>query len=401
MFGIILRVALREIKSAWTRSLLTMLGVVIGVAAVVSMVSMGEGAKRDIISNINKLGANLLIVRPGLLQQRHVRNVSAQTLTVDDAELIRKEIPHVVAVSPVSLRTAQVKYLNKNASTTLSGVSPGYLEVRSFSVDRGRFFSGREMASARRVAAIGYDVAKELFGSRRAVGEYIRIKGVNFLVMAVMAKKGDMGWFNADDQVLIPLTTYQKRLFGISYVRDISIKVDSKERMDEVKAGIEKLLRKSHRLPPDKENDFHVRSQTDIIESMEQITRTFTFLLGGVAAISLLVGGIGIMNIMLVTVTERTREIGLRKALGAKKRDILWQFVVEALVLSGLGGIIGLLMGYGGAYGIEALTEWSAHVSANSAVLAYSVALGTGLFFGWYPALKAARLNPAEALRRL
>ncbi len=400
MFYVILRVALRELRGAMLRSLLTMLGVVIGVAAVVAMVALGEGAKISLSKNIRNLGTNLLIVRPGIMQEGHVRHVTAQTLTRDDARLIEKKIPEVIAVAPSNSRQAQVKRLNKNTSTNIVGTTPAHLSVRSLNVKSGRFFTHRDVIGARRVAALGLSVAETLFGSREAVGEYIKINGINFRVTAVMAEKGQSGWRDADDQILIPISTFQKRLFGGTHVSFIWVEVKSEELMATASEEITSLLRRSHGIKRGEEPDFHVRSQIDILKSMEEMTRTFRYLLAGIAAISLLVGGIGIMNIMLVTVTERTREIGLRKALGAKRNDILKQFLLESATLSGLGGILGILLGSGIAYVIGNISEWGTHISPESVLIAYSVALVVGIFFGWYPAFKAARMNPVDALRR-
>lgn len=400
MFWIILRVALRELRGALTRSLLTMLGVVIGVAAVVAMVALGEGAKREVAQNIRNLGTNLLIVRPGLMRTGHVRRAPAQTLTLDDAELIRRKVPGVISVAPSVTQSAQVKHLNKNTNTSIVGVTPDYLSARNFSVAGGRFFTFRDVAGARRVAAVGKKVADDLFGYRDPVGKRMKINGVSFFVAAVMAEKGQMGWWDADDQILIPITTFQKRLFGKNHVNDISVEVEDEGEMEFISDRITTILRRSHRIRPGAEADFHVRSQTEILESMEEMTRTFTYLLGGIAAISLVVGGIGIMNIMLVTVTERTREIGLRKALGARRKDILKQFLVESTVLSSLGGFIGIGLGVLAARAIRGFSEWGTYVSPGSAMIAYTVALCVGVFFGLYPAWKAARLNPVDALRR-
>lgn len=400
MFSIIFKVAIREMRGALTRSLLTMLGVIIGVASVVAMVAMGEGAKRDVVKKMQNLGANLLIVRPGLMESRHVRRDPAQTLTLTDAEIIKKRTPNVVSVAPSISQSAQVKRFNRNTSTSVFGVTPDYITARGFSVKEGRFFTNLDIAGARRVAALGKEVSEKLFDKSSPVGKIVKIKGVNFVVLALMEEKGEMGWWNADDQVMIPLTTFQKRLFGSKHVREISIEVESEDVMDDAKETVAALLRKSHRIAKGAEDDFNVRTQVEIIKSMEDITRTFTLLLGGIAAISLVVGGIGIMNIMLVTVTERTREIGLRKALGARRRDILKQFLIESTTLSGAGGIIGLALGFGVAWLIGEFSEWVTYVSLQTVALSYSVALFVGVFFGWYPAWKAARLNPVDALRR-
>jgi putative ABC transport system permease protein len=376
-----------------------MLGVIIGVAAVVAMVALGQGAKHDMAKNIQNLGANLLIIRPGLLQKGHVRKRAAQTLTLGDASLIRKKVGRILSVAPTISQTAQVKYFNKNTRTNIIGVTPDYLSARRFAVDKGRFFSLRDVAGARRVTALGKTVAEDLFGQRPAVGKSVKINGVNFLVTAVMAEKGHAGWWDADDQILIPITTFQRRVFGGSYVRNIFVEVESQEHMDGVRDRITTLLRKTHRIRKDDQADFHVRSQVDILKSMESMTRTFTYLLGGIAAISLVVGGIGIMNIMLVTVTERTREIGLRKALGAKKSDILKQFLVESTIISGAGGFIGVGLGAAVAHAISRFSDWETYISSSSVLIAYTTALCVGIFFGWYPAFKAARLNPVDALR--
>ncbi len=399
MFRIILQVAFRELRGSLSRSLLTMLGVIIGVAAVVAMVALGQGAKRDVAKNIKNLGANLLIIRPGLLQKGHVRKAAAQTLTLEDAHLIRKHVKKIISVAPAISQAAQVKYFNKNTKTNIIGVTPEYLSARKFTVEKGRFFTLRDVAGARRVTALGKTVAKTLFGFRNPVGRRVKINGVNFFVTAVMAEKGQAGWWDADDQILVPVTTYQKRLFGGSHVRNIFVEVEEQEAMVEVSDRITALLHKSHRIRKDETDDFHVRSQVDILKSMESMTRTFTYLLGGIAAISLVVGGIGIMNIMLVTVTERTREVGLRKALGARRSDILKQFLVESTILSGVGGVIGIGLGALVARAIGYFSEWETYVSTDSVIIAYTTALAVGIFFGWYPAFKAARLNPVDALR--
>ncbi|MBI4827307.1 MAG: ABC transporter permease [Nitrospinae bacterium] len=399
MFWIVARVALRELRGSLMRSALTMLGVIIGVAAVVAMVALGEGAKRDIARNIENLGANLLIVRPGLMEKRHVRSATVQTLTMDDSVLIRDRVAAVVSVAPSAAQMGQVKYFNANTRTNIIGVTPDYLEARRFAVASGAFFTFRDVAAARRVAALGKSVADTLFNGRQPVGRVIKINGVNFLVAAVMAEKGQTGWWDADDQILIPLTTFQKRMFGRDYIDNIFIEAKSRAAMDEASERITSLLRRAHKIRADEKEDFHVRSQTEIMSSMREMTRTFSLLLAGIAAISLLVGGIGIMNIMLVTVAERTREIGLRKALGARRRDIMKQFLVESGLLASVGGVMGIALGFVAADFIGRFSEWDTYVSPMTVGIAYLTALCVGVFFGWYPARKAARMNPVDALR--
>jgi putative ABC transport system permease protein len=399
VFKIILQVALRELKGALTRSLLTMLGVIIGVAAVVAMVALGEGAKYSIGKDINNLGANLLIVRPGQMEKRHVQRAVAQTLTLADASLIRRKVHSVVSVAPTAIQSAQVKRYALNTNTSVIGVTPDYPEARKTTVARGAFFTARDLAGARRVAALGAFVAKTLFGPRDPVGQYIKINGVNFKVAAVMEEKGQTGWWDADDQILIPITTHQKRLFGGTGLGNIFIEAESQEAMADAEAQITHLLRRAHKIRKGEKADFHVRSQVEMIKTMESMTRTFTILLGGIAAISLVVGGVGVMNIMLVTVTERTREIGLKKALGARRGDILNQFLMESTILAGIGGMIGVGLGALVAHGVGRFSEWGTHVTFSSVALAYSTALAVGIFFGWWPAYKASRLNPVDALR--
>ncbi len=395
-----MRVAFRELRGALLRSLLTMLGVVIGVAAVVAMVALGEGAKRDIAANIRNLGTNLLIIRPGLLNNRHVKRATAKTMSLADADLIRKKVAHIKSVAPSIVQSAQVKYLSANTNTNVVGVTPDFLSARSITVERGRFFGMRDVAGAHRVAALGKSVAETLFDNRPPIGKHIKINGINFIVTAVLAEKGQSGWWDADDQILIPISTFQKRLFGGSAIGSIWVEVENEEFMDAADLRITSLLRRAHKIKNGEVSDFHVRSQSDIMKSMERMIGTFKTLLASIAAISLVVGGIGIMNIMLVTVTERTREIGLRKALGAKKIDILKQFLMESTTLAGLGGILGVGLGVLAADVIGKFSDWDTYVSTNSILTAYMVALFIGVFFGWYPAWKAARLNPVDALRR-
>src|SRR5688500_2331926 len=323
-----------------------MLGVVIGVGAVVAMLALGEGARHSIESSIRSLGSNLLTVRPGAPSRHGVRGGggSVETLTLEDARAL-ESIPGVLAIAPDASRSAQVKYLATNTNTTIIGVTPVWREVRNFEVARGAFIREADVIARRRVAVLGSTVASSLFAGLDPVGERIQIRGVSFLVIGVLVEKGASGWSNPDDQVVVPISTFQRALFGMDWVSTISVQVESDDRMDEVQADVERVLRARHRIQPGAEDDFNVRSPTAMLASRGAITGTCTALLGGVAAVSLLVGGIGIMNIMLVSVRERTREIGIRKAVGARRRDILLQFLIEAVLVSVVGGLVGIALG--------------------------------------------------------
>ncbi len=392
-------VALQSLAAHKLRSALTMLGVIIGVGAVIVMLGIGEGAKQRVSGNIKALGTNLLVVRPGFGRRGPVRSKSVQTLSEKDAAAIARDIPDVAYVSPEAGSNAQVKYLAQNTSTTVLGATPAFLSVNNFHLADGDFFTDADVRTRRKVAVVGATVAKELFEGNSPVGRTLKIKGVNFKVVGLLAAKGQSGFRDPDDQVVIPLTTAQKRLFGIDYLRAINVQVKTAGAMDRVQADIEALLAQRHRIAAGAQPDFNIRNQKEILDTMNEVTSTFTRLLAAVAAVAMLVGGIGIMNIMLVSVTERTREIGIRKALGARRRDILFQFLVEAMVLSILGGLLGIAAGLGAAHLVAQSGSWATVVKADSIGLSFAIASATGIFFGLYPARKASRLDPIDALR--
>jgi putative ABC transport system permease protein len=398
LFVQLARVALQSLKSNKLRSALTMLGIVIGVGAVIVMVSIGEGAKNRVSRDIKGLGTNLLVVLPGFDRKGPVRANNVQTLTLDDAKAV-SGVGNVSLVSPEAGQNTQVKYLNKNTSTTVLGATETFPQVNNFQMREGRFFDADDVRSNRKVAVLGATPADDLFDGVSPVGQTIKVKGVNFEVVGVLQSKGQSGYRNPDDQVIVPLSVAQGRLFGTNYLRAINVQVSSELTMDGAQADIEDLLRTRHHLADNAPSDFNIRNQKEILDTMTGVTDTFTTLLAAIAAVSMLVGGIGIMNIMLVSVTERTREIGIRKAVGARNKDILFQFLVEAVVLSILGGLIGIAMGVGGSLAVGATGSWETAIVGKSILLSFVVAAVTGVFFGLYPARKAARLDPIEALR--
>jgi len=375
-----------------------MLGVVIGVGSVLAMIALGEGARKSVENSIKSMGTNLLWVRPGADQHGPVRGGAVETLLLEDADAILG-ISNVVAIAPEVSKNAQAKYLSNNFNTGIVGTTHSYMSVRSFEINEGDFISERDVMARRRVAVLGAEAATELFADAPPVGERIQIKGISFEVIGVLKAKGEAGWSNPDQQIIVPISVAQKNLFGMKYVTNIGVQLDDEKNMEETQKEIEELLRTRHRLREDAESDFNVRSQTEMLQRMSEVTGTFTALLGGVAAVSLLVGGIGIMNIMLVSVRERTKEIGIRKAVGAKDKDILTQFLIEATVVSVIGGMLGIGMGYGIAILISKLANWVTIVPLYSIVLAVGTSAGIGLIFGVWPARIASKLDPVEALR--
>jgi ABC-type antimicrobial peptide transport system permease subunit len=377
-----------------------MLGIIVGVACVIAMISMGQGASADITARISEMGTNLLMVYPGSAQRGPPRSgMGITSLTYEDAEAIAEYCRSVRKIDASFSRNSQVVYGNRNTNTSINGVSAGFPEVMNFPVKDGIFFTEEDNKYIRRVAVLGKTVAEELFEGKDPIGEYIKIKRGSFQVIGVMSEKGSSGWRDQDDVVLIPLRTAQKRLFGVDYVSQINVEVKTEGEMEGTTEEITSLLRERHRIREGDESDFNVRSQTEILSMIQETSKTFTMLLAGIAIVSLIVGGIGIMNIMFVSVTERTREIGIRKAIGAKERDILSQFLIEAIIMSLSGGIIGIIMGILAGKVISLVGDWATVVTMGSIILSFCFAFAIGLFFGFYPARKAAKLNPIDALR--
>ncbi|KYF76830.1 hypothetical protein BE20_06310 [Sorangium cellulosum] len=391
-------------KSAWRslasnrlRTLLTMLGMIIGTAAVVAVLGIGEGARSSVEGRIRSLGANLLMVRPGSASASGVRSGTVKTLTEGDAEAL-KALDGVAAVAPERSGSAQLRYMASNLNASVTGITPAYLEVRSLAVASGVGFSELDEQQRARVVILGANVVRQLYPGGSPLGTRLQINGSAFRVVGVLAEKGS-GMGSPDDGVFVPLSTHRSVLFGQDHLSTISLQLASEDRSEVVIAQLEQLLRLRHRLRADQPSDFEVRSQAEMLATMGQITGTFTTLLGSVAAVSLIVGGIGIMNIMLVSVRERTREIGVRMAVGARRKDILRQFLVEAVVVSLAGGVAGVGLGYGAAVLLSRFGEWATIVPPYAVGLALGVSILIGITFGVGPARRAARLDPVEALR--
>ncbi|MCY4486469.1 MAG: ABC transporter permease [Deltaproteobacteria bacterium] len=396
------RIALRAIRVNKLRSALTMLGVIIGVGAVIAMVAIGEGAKARVAKQMERLGSNRVSVYAGAVTRggRRVRGARITTLTEADAKAILAEVPGVVRVAPHVRGSAQVVYGNKNWHPGFTGTTPDYLEIMNWGVDSGSNFTEDDMLLNRKVALIGQTVAKELFGDEYPLGQTIRLKHVPFEVVGVLKERGTSSFAgDLDDVVIVPLRTAQRKLLGIRYVRGIEVSAESKQATSDVQDGITALLRVRHKITGTKLDDFRVRNRTDIVEAANEAANTLGYLLAGIAGVALIVGGIGIMNIMLVSVTERTREIGVRLAVGARRRDIRRQFLTEAMVLSLLGGAVGILAGAAASLGLSYMGGWQIVISPGSILLAFAFAAAIGVFFGFQPANRAARLNPIEALR--
>ena len=402
LFSESLRMAITALLANKMRSILTMLGIIIGVGSVIVMIAIGLGVQQTVTSSIASLGSNMIIVTPGSTNQGGVRSAagSSQTLKLEDAEAIKKKIKNIDYVSPTVNSSYQVVYGNQNWNSSVYGVTPEFLNIRDLTVSTGSFISNQDLESRNRVAVIGTTVATNLFGETNPVGKNIRVNNQPYKVIGVLESKGQssMG-SDQDDMVIVPLTTAQERLMGITYIRTINIQASSADQIEPVQAQVEVLLRQRHHIVGDKEDGFTVRNLTSLMEVMKTNTTTLTLFLGSIAAISLIVGGIGIMNIMMVSVTERTREIGIRKALGATFQNIMMQFLIESVVIGVVGGLLGIFMGISLALVLGKFTQFYTVITASPIIISFAVSVGTGLFFGIYPARKAARLDPIEALR--
>jgi len=384
------------------RSFLTMLGIIVGVSAVITMIAIGQGASVQIVQRIKQMGANLLMVRPGAAEHGGVRSSagSRTSLTYEDAQAIASDAQFVDKVDANFSRNGQVVYGNKNTNTSINGVTANFPAVRNFPVERGVFITEDDNQFMRRVAVLGKTVVTNLFGNEDPIGQYIKINRNIFQVIGVMSTKGSAGGFrDEDDVIFIPLKTAQKRLFGVDYVSTINIEAKSQDVMDRATSEITDLLRDKHNIRQGQDDDFNIRSQAEILTTVQDTSKTFTILLASIAIISLLVGGIGIMNIMFVSVTERTREIGIRKAIGAQKWDILGQFLIESVIVSLSGGIIGVVLGILASKLTSQFAGWPTVITPVAVLLSFSFAVIVGLTFGFYPARKAALLNPIDALR--
>jgi putative ABC transport system permease protein len=404
LYAEVIRVALGALRANKLRSMLTMLGIVIGVGAVIAMDGIGRGAQVAIKDRITALGTTLLTVTPG--QQRGMGGIASEAdrarLTMADAAALEEQARLVAAVQPEMSRQLQVQFLSKNTSTQVVGTTANFLEVRKYELEGGRMFTSQEDIGKQRLAVLGPAVLQNLGVENpdAIIGEPIRIRGIQFTVVGVLKSKGQTSPFqNPDDQVLIPLNTARFRVIGSDRVRSISVLALSEEGIPETMAEIQKILRREHRLPRERDDDFTIRNQADFLTTFAETSKVFGSLLAGIAAVSLIVGGIGIMNIMLVSVTERTREIGVRKALGATKGNILFQFLIEAVVLCILGGAIGVAVGSGAAMVLSRLFQWNTSISTESIVMAFVFSAGVGVVFGVWPARRAARLDPIMALR--
>ncbi len=397
-----LRIALRALRRNKMRSVLTTLGIIIGVGAVIAMVGIGNGAKAQVEAQIASLGENVILIFSGSVTASglHTGWGSAGTLTVEDATAIKREIPGVLLVSPEVRGTKQVAAGNQNWFTLILGEGPDYFDIRQWPLSAGATFTEQDVRSASKVAVIGQTTARQLFGDQSPVGQIVRVQNVPFIIVGELTPRGlSVMGTDQDDVMVLPYTSAMKRVLGTTTLRTINVQAANAVVLNEVQQQIVALLRQRHRITPGKDDDFTVRSQEEIAEHATATSKVMTVLLGAIASVSLLVGGIGIMNIMLVSVTERTREIGIRMAVGAHGRDILLQFLIEAITLSSLGGLIGIALGLGTAKALSVIAHWPTLISVSSIVVAFLFSAAVGIFFGFYPARKASRLDPIEALR--
>jgi putative ABC transport system permease protein len=397
---VILKTALKAVMKNKMRSFLTALGIIIGVGAVIAMVSMGTGAKVMVEKQVAGLGRDVLMVFPGSHDAagRHSGFGTITTMNAEDADAIVKDASAVALASPTVRLTAQVVYGNMNWTTSVNGVTRDYLSIRAWDLARGENFTTSDNKGSTKVCIIGKEIVTNLFDEENPIGKIIRIKNFPFKVIGVLTEKGQGMGQSQDDIIFVPLTTAQKKLLGITYVNGIYLSAKSSDLMETATTQVQEILRQRHRIRAGKDDDFTVRNSADIAAAGSAITTALTFLLGGIASVSLVVGGIGIMNIMLVSVVERTREIGIRMAVGARSRDILSQFLIEAMFLSIVGGLFGIFLGVGLSSLIASIASWPTYISFFSIVLAFLFSAGIGVFFGFYPALKASRLDPIDAL---
>lgn len=398
----ILKIAARALKRNKLRSFLTMLGIIIGVGAVIVTVSVGNGAKSMIEAQIASLGQNVILIFSGSVTRGglHTGWGSAGTLTVEDALAIKREVPGVAAVSPEIRTVSQVAAGNQNWFTQVLGEGEDYLDLRQWPLEEGAMFTEQDVRSANKVAIVGKTTARQLYGEVSPIGQIIRVKNVPFTIVGVLSAKGmSMMGTDQDDVMIIPYTSAMKRVTGATTLRGINVQTENSGALSSVQQQIADLLRQRHRIQPGREDDFTVRNQQEIAEAATATSKIMRFFLAAVAGVSLLVGGIGIMNIMLVSVTERTREIGIRMAVGAKGHDILLQFLIEAVALSAVGGVLGIALGVGGSRLLATQMNWPTLTSTSAIVSAFVFSAGVGVFFGFYPARKASRLDPIDALR--
>lgn len=401
LLGETVAVALQSIRANLLRSVLTMLGIIIGVGAVITMVALGSGAQKAVRDRIAALGANVFTVYSGQARRGGVRTTDRTILSMEDYEALRRDAPLLKAVVPEMQQSLQVKYGNQNSNVNVVGTTSNYTDVRNYTISYGRMFTPGEDEARRRYAVLGASVPRMLSGNPAGmINQTLLIRGIPFEVIGVLGEKGSAGGFgNPDEQILIPLQTASYRVFGTNRLRSFSIQVADGVPIQQGMVDLERVLRREHKIRPGAENDFTIRNQQDVLATQQEATEVFTSLLASIAAVSLLVGGIGIMNIMLVSVTERTREIGVRKALGATRLNILMQFLIEALTLCLLGGLLGILAGVSTAVLLSRVMQWNTLVSPMAVGIAFLFSAAVGLFFGIWPARRAASLDPIVALR--